>query len=129
MKKIIFGCFISFALISCNKTESGENSNDSATVNHSTEIANHSSKVEETGKVLIENSDCVSCHQKDAKLVGPSYKEIAAKYPADEKNIDKLADKIITGAVGTWGQIPMPAHPSLSKEDAKEMVKYILSNK
>ena len=54
---------------------------------------------------------------------------MAGKYPATDENIDHLADKIIAGGQGVWGAIPMTPHPTLSKDDAKEMVKYILSLK
>jgi cytochrome c len=81
------------------------------------------------GKALIDNQDCKTCHKEDTKLVGPGYKEIAAKYPNNDENVDKLADKIIKGGSGNWGEVAMLPHPSLQKEDAKEMVKYILSLK
>ena len=55
---------------------------------------------EEEGKALIAGSDCLTCHKEDAKLVGPSYQEVAAKYT--ETDIDMLADKIINGGSGVW---------------------------
>ena len=81
------------------------------------------------GKELIAQSDCLTCHKEHDKLVGPSYADVAKKYEATEGNIDHLATKIIDGGKGVWGEIPMTPHPSLSKDDAKEMVKYILSIK
>lgn len=81
------------------------------------------------GEALIAKSDCLACHSKTQKLVGPAYVNVAGKYPATEENIDHLADKIIAGGQGVWGAIPMTPHPTLSKDDAKEMVKYILSLK
>lgn len=79
------------------------------------------------GKNLIAKSDCLACHKDDAKLVGPAYIDVAKKYEATDANIAKLADKIIKGGAGAWGQIPMSPHPGVSQGDAKEMVKYILS--
>lgn len=79
------------------------------------------------GLALIKGADCLGCHKDDAKLVGPSYQEIAAKYT--EADIDKLADKIIAGGAGNWGQVPMTPHTGMSKENAKKMVEYILSLK
>lgn len=79
------------------------------------------------GYSLITASDCVSCHKDSDKLIGPSYKEIAEKY--SEKDIEILASKIIDGGKGVWGEVPMQAHPQVSKEDAKKMVAYILSMK
>lgn len=83
----------------------------------------------EKGKNLIATSDCLACHQIDKKLVGPAYQEVAAKYEFNDKNVDYLAGKIIEGGAGVWGQIPMSPHPDLSRENAKEMAKYVLSLK
>jgi cytochrome c len=81
------------------------------------------------GKALIEGSDCRTCHKDDAKLIGPSYKDVAAKYESNEKNIKLLAEKVLKGGQGVWGEIPMAGHPALSLEDAEAMVKYILTMK
>ena len=81
------------------------------------------------GKQLIAKSDCMGCHAEKAKIMGPSYADIALKYPANPKNITLLADRIIKGSKDVWGSIPMNAHAKLSKADAEEMVKYILSIK
>lgn len=78
----------------------------------------------QAGLALEAKSDCATCHKLDEKLVGPSFREIAAKYT--EKDIDMLADKIINGGAGNWGQTPMSAHPQMTKEDAATIVKYIL---
>lgn len=74
----------------------------------------------------VKGSDCTSCHMVDRKIVGPSYAEVAAKYESTEENITMLAQKVIAGGVGVWGEVPMPAHPGLSEEDAKDMVAYVL---
>ncbi|PVY41196.1 c-type cytochrome [Pontibacter virosus] len=79
------------------------------------------------GEKLIAQSDCMACHRVDEKLVGPSYTEVARKYEATDKNIDYLASKIIEGGAGVWGEIPMAAHPNISREDAREMARYIVS--
>lgn len=83
----------------------------------------------EKGKNLIATSDCLACHNVDNKLVGPAYVEVAQKYEFNDKNVEYLASKIIDGGAGVWGQIPMSPHPDLSKENAREMAKYILSLK
>nr|WP_244545563.1 c-type cytochrome [Algoriphagus locisalis] len=80
-----------------------------------------------SGEQKIANSDCLSCHLVERKVIGPSFKEIAAEYKPSEENITKLATKVINGGVGVWGETPMTPHPNLSEEDAKDMVKYILS--
>lgn len=79
------------------------------------------------GETLIKKSDCLACHNVKNKIVGPAYINVAAKYSAAD--IDQLADKIIAGGAGVWGEVPMSPHPGVSKADAKEMVKYILSLK
>jgi cytochrome c len=78
---------------------------------------------------LMAKSDCMVCHNKEKKVIGPSFVDIANKYPANAKNINYLADKIIKGGSGVWGSIPMAAHVGYNKEDAKTIVKYILSLK
>ncbi len=79
------------------------------------------------GGQLIAKSDCLSCHKEHEKLVGPAYADVAKKYTSAD--VDKLADKVIKGGSGSWGDVPMTPHPSLSVDDAKEMVKYILTVK
>jgi cytochrome c len=78
------------------------------------------------GLELVAKSDCLTCHKVSAKLTGPAYKEVAAKYENTDANVTMLAEKIIKGGQGNWGNIPMTPHPMLSEADAKQMVKYIL---
>lgn len=81
------------------------------------------------GAKLITSSDCTSCHREREKLVGPAYSAVAAKYPSTDANITMLANKVIQGGKGNWGEIPMTPHPDLAVNDAKQMVAYILSLK
>lgn len=81
------------------------------------------------GKSLVEGADCLGCHNLDERMIGPSYKEVAAKYENTPENVELLAERIINGSSGIWGDVPMPAHSGLSKENAKFMAKYILSSK
>jgi cytochrome c len=81
------------------------------------------------GKALIEGSDCRTCHKDDTKLIGPAYKDVAKKYESNDKTIKLLAEKVLKGGQGVWGEIPMAGHPNLSLEDAEAMVKYILTMK
>ncbi|MEJ7692793.1 c-type cytochrome, partial [Daejeonella sp.] len=81
------------------------------------------------GEALISRSDCLACHKVDVKLLGPSYKDVAAKYANNAATVNQLVDKIKKGGSGVWGAIPMSPHPALSDEDAKAMVRYILSLK
>lgn len=78
------------------------------------------------GLRLINKSDCKSCHLQNVRSVGPSYMEVAEKYKGQDV-IEKLADKIIVGGTGVWGEHSMAAHPGISKADAKTMVSYIMS--
>jgi cytochrome c len=129
MKKTIaiFGiCSVIFACGS-EKSESTEETSSTTTTE---EAAPASAAVgSASGEQLISKSDCLTCHQVNSKIVGPSYVEVANKYPATDDNIAMLAEKIIQGGSGNWGEIPMAPHPAISTEDATEMVKYILSLK
>ena len=79
------------------------------------------------GFALVKQSDCLTCHQIDAKSIGPSYREIAQKYDGiGQDQITSVSQKIITGGSGVWGQVPMTPHPDLSQEDAAAMLQYIL---
>jgi cytochrome c5 len=78
---------------------------------------------------LLQKSGCLACHQVDKKVVGPSYKEVAAKYGGDKNALALLEKKVKAGSVGVWGQVPMPPHPQLSDADLQAMVKYILAQK
>ncbi len=80
-----------------------------------------------TGKRLLELSDCQACHAMDKKSVGPSYMDIARKYPKASDVVPKLTEKVIKGGGGVWGEQPMSAHPQLKFDEAREMVRYILS--
>ena len=81
------------------------------------------------GEKLVAKSDCFTCHKLNEASTGPSYLSVSEKYENTEANLEKLADKVISGGTGVWGQIPMAAHPQLSKEDVKAMVKYVLLQK
>lgn len=80
-----------------------------------------------SGATLIAQNDCVSCHKIDEKLIGPAYRDIAKKYSAGEAKV--LAEKIIQGGSGNWGEVPMAPHPGISQQDAEKMANYILSLK
>lgn len=128
MKKIVFLGLLGLGLVACSeKKETVEPIVESNTMLEEPVTAS----VEETGgnegQKLIEGADCLGCHKTDTKLVGPSYQEVADRYT--EADVDMLADKIINGGQGNWGEIPMTPHAGLSKDNAKKMVQYILSLK
>jgi cytochrome c len=78
---------------------------------------------------LAQKKNCMACHATDKKLVGPAYKEVAAKYAGQKDAVDKLAQKIIKGSTGVWGPVPMPANAQVSEAEAKQLVQWVLSVK
>jgi cytochrome c len=76
---------------------------------------------------LAKQKNCLACHATDKKLVGPSYKDVAAKYKGDKDAVAKLAKKIREGGVGVWGQVPMPANPQVNEQEAQSLAKWVLS--
>ncbi|MFN9572647.1 MAG: c-type cytochrome [Betaproteobacteria bacterium] len=78
---------------------------------------------------LAKAKNCMACHANDRKLVGPSYKDVAAKYASDKDAAAKLARKIREGGVGVWGQIPMPANPQVTEAEALTLSRWILTIK
>ena len=78
---------------------------------------------------LAKNSGCLNCHNVDTKLVGPSLKDIAAKYADQADASAYLADKIVKGSNGVWGPIPMPPNAAVSAENAKVLADFILTLK
>ena len=78
---------------------------------------------------LAQEKACLACHQVDKKVVGPSYKEIAAKYRGQKGAEANLVKKVRAGGTGVWGQVPMPPNPGVSEAEAGILVKWILSQK
>lgn len=79
------------------------------------------------GKLLIDRSDCKTCHAIDRKINGPAYEAIAERYRGNAFAVRNLATKVVKGGAGVWGETVMSAHPQLSAEDAAEMVRWVLS--
>lgn len=127
MKNTLFilACFI-MALASCGSPESNSTS---ATTTTETTAAASAPTEKHPGEKLIATSDCIGCHNKVTKVIGPTYEEIAAKYTINDATVEQLSKKIIEGGKGVWGEVPMTPHANLSQDDAKEMVRYILSLK
>ena len=69
---------------------------------------------------------CLTCHKTDEKLVGPAYRDVANKYESTDANISMLAEKVVKGGTGVWGEVAMPANTVISLDDAKAAVKYVL---
>lgn len=77
---------------------------------------------------LAKSKNCLSCHTVANKLVGPAFKDVAAKYKGDKKAPTALATKIKVGGKGVWGEIPMPPN-NLSDSESKQLASWILSIK
>ena len=86
-------------------------------------------EIAEKGKVLIAYSDCYTCHKINERSVGPAFKDIAKRYPANQVYIDMLAQKVIMGGSRSWGYPIMSPHPKLKLEESRTMVSYIMSMK
>tara|TARA_R110000737_G_scaffold59187_1_gene85750 strand:+ start:1 stop:1482 length:1482 start_codon:yes stop_codon:yes gene_type:complete len=80
-----------------------------------------------TGKALTLALDCKTCHKEKEKSVGPMYRDIAEKYKNDKKGLSYLQGKIISGGSGVWGEVTMPAHPNLTKDESRQIGLYIQS--
>jgi cytochrome c len=76
---------------------------------------------------LATQRGCMACHQVETKVVGPAYKEVAAKYKGQEGAAEKLAAKVKAGGSGVWGPVPMPPNAHVSDEDIKVIVDWLLT--
>jgi cytochrome c len=127
MKRIFILSFALATLIACGDdkgkgTDTGTTPKEGSSGTGVTENPDY-----KKGLALVASSDCFTCHKIDDKLAGPSYREIAAKYVgASEEVQEQMADRVINGSTGVWGTQVMIPHPTLSKEDARTMVKYVL---
>lgn len=146
MKKIFLVLGVSLIIAACGGNKSGNDSAaDSTSAANKTATAtdanadtaashNGTDKAGGTpsapGAQLIAKFDCLTCHKEQQKIVGPAYADVAEKYKSGgDAIVDTLANKVIKGGSGHWGTTPMTPHPAVSMDDAKTMVKYILSLK
>ena len=147
MKKTFIILSLSALIAGCGGSKNSNMNSDSTSATNQGAAAHQSEAVQETtvtktgaektggvssnakGAQLIAKSDCLTCHKEDTKLIGPAYADVAKKYKNDDATVDSLANKVIKGGSGKWGDVPMTPHPQLSMDDAKEMVKYVLSLK
>jgi cytochrome c len=129
---ILLSGFAACAIISCggDKKEEAktEEANDDYDDNEIAEPEKASGDdLIKQGQALVDQSDCKTCHHPTNKIVGPSHTEVAKKYEFTQANVTMLANKIIQGGQGVWGEIPMIAHPDISNADAEKMAMYVLS--
>jgi cytochrome c len=87
------------------------------------------SGIAQADEKLAQASGCMTCHAVDKKLIGPSYKEVAAKYRNDKDAEAALFKKVKAGGKGVWGEMPMPPNAHVKDEDIHAIVKWILSQK
>ena len=78
---------------------------------------------------LAKAKNCMACHAVSNKVVGPAYKDVAAKYAGQKGAEDKLVAKVMKGSQGVWGSVPMPPNSQVSEADARSLVKWILATK
>jgi cytochrome c len=127
MKKLMIAFLISGAIVACNSEEKkpAEEKKEEKKEAAGGDVTVQNQK----GLELIGSNDCTTCHRISEKNIGPAYTDVAQKYENTQANIDTLVAKVIKGGSGNWGAIQMTPHPALSKEDATEMIKYILALK
>lgn len=127
MKKKLITISIITLLAACGGNTATKDDSKTTTANNETAKTDISSNPDyEKGLDLIGKNDCLTCHKISEKLIGPAYQEVANKYENTPANVTMLAEKIIKGGTGVWGQTAMTAHAQLSQADAEQMVKYIL---
>ena len=129
MKKLLLPALLVSLLTACGG--GGETKKEADTTAAKTEVtpANDlsSNPDYQKGLALIAQTDCLTCHKVNEASTGPAYSLVAEKYSnAADTTIDRLAKKIISGGSGVWGTVPMTPHPTISEDDAKQMVKYVL---
>jgi len=120
----------SVSMTSCGskKEEAKEESEDAYAETETAEPKKESSAdLIAQGQVLVDASDCKTCHHPTNKIIGPSHTDVAKKYEFTKANVSLLAGKIVNGGSGVWGEIPMSPHADISTADAEKMAMYVLS--
>jgi len=130
LKKLTFFAATAFILIAtgCGSTGNQNSEQPASAGNETSKDAPPAAEMSE-GQKLMTSNDCGTCHTEQQKVVGPAFKDIAAKYPNTPENVAHLVDQVIKGSTNVWGQVPMIPHPNLQKADVEKMVQYILSVK
>jgi cytochrome c len=123
---IVFISLLFLFLPSCNNQNKQSASTTDSLINTA---GGNADSAYQKGARLIAANDCLTCHQVNKKSVGPSYYQISQKYHNSEGNAENLANSIVHGSQGLWGNTAMTPHPNITFADAKEIAKYILSLK
>ena len=126
---VFLGAITASSLMSCGgKKEDDTKEDDSYSEHETAEPAKTSDEdLIKQGQALVDASDCKTCHHATNKIVGPAHADVAKKYEFTKANVSMLAEKIINGGQGVWGEIPMTPHADISKADAEKMAMYVLS--
>lgn len=80
-------------------------------------------------QALAQQKNCMACHAAATRVVGPSYKEVAAKYATQDGAVNVLAERILKGSTGQWGYVPMPPNANVTPDEAKALTTWILQQK
>jgi cytochrome c len=80
-------------------------------------------------QALAQQKNCMACHAAATRVVGPSYKEVAAKYATQDDAVNVLAERILKGSTGQWGYVPMPPNANVTPDEAKALTTWILQQK
>jgi len=140
VKKYIVTIAMVSLLAACGGNSSNNNNSDSAADNSSAGANAGSGDITQNpdyqkGLALIGSSDCLTCHQPTAKVVGPAYQDVADKYAGVDTAVTYLAHRVIHGVnpatdKANWGDVTnnavMTPHPQISEADAEQLVKYVL---
>ena len=130
MKRIVMTLLVVSSLVACNNNGNGDGGKDTTAAKDdkkSTEASITDNPDYTAGLELIAKSDCLTCHKVDEKVTGPSYRDVANKYASQAPGIiPSLAEKVIKGGSGVWGDVPMLPHSNITQAEAETMVKYIL---
>jgi cytochrome c len=129
MKKIYsltLAAVVALFILACGSKKEKTNAEDYGTPKEEVATPATSDAIAQ-GESLVKASDCKTCHHPTNKIIGPPHTEVAKKYEFNEANVKMLAQKIIKGGSGVWGQIPMTPHADLSEADAEKMARYVLS--
>lgn len=129
VKKTLFTVSLALMLLSCSSRRDQSEENNGAQPKSMIAQVENNAEAKKALKSLMEKSDCAACHQIEKKSIGPSYMDVAQKYENTPEVINALAEKIIKGSKGVWGQVPMTPHPNMSKEDAEALAKDIMALK
>ena len=119
----------SVSMTSCGSKKEEAKESEDAYAEHETAEPEKESSADliAQGQVLVDASDCKTCHHPTNKIIGPSHTDVAKKYDFTKANVGLLAGKIKNGGSGVWGEIPMSPHADLSMADAEKMAMYVLS--